>query len=245
MKTPLIVELGKKKYSESKKPSGPLSGDARVDELLHDLKRVPHVFVLGCLMDRQKKAEHAWAIPQRIFDELGTHDIGELAKISQDRFKRIFKEKKLHRFNDKMAEIFYLGVQDIINKYDGNAAKIWLGKPKSATVVRRFLEFKGCGIKIATMAANILARDYKIEFADYSSIDISPDTHVMRVMERMGYVSKGAGVYEVIYRARELNPELPGIIDPPCFEIGRSWCHARKSPDCGNCIISRECKKVI
>ena len=198
-------------------------------------------------MDRQIKAEKAWAIPKKIFDILQTYNLDELAKIPLKKYENIFNENKLHRFNTDMAEIFLSGIHDIKIKYNGDASKIWLDKSKklsSATVVYRFLEFKGCGIKIATMATNILARQFKIELSDYYSIDISPDTHVMRVMKRMGYVPENASREMVIYKARELYPEFPGIIDLSCFEIGRSWCKPTE-PDCSNCIIKSECKKIM
>ena len=217
--------------------------DQKTNDLLNDITKNPHVYLLACLMDRQIKAEKAWMIPQKIFDILGTSNFTELVKVPEKTFKKIFNDSNLHRFNDSMAEIFFSGIQDIKTKYHGNAAKIWLGKPSSALVVYRFLEFKGCGIKIATMAANILARQYKIEFSDYNSIDISPDTHVMRVMYRMGYVPKEASREMVIYKARELYPEFPGIIDFPCFEIGRNWCDP-SSPKCNECIVNKICKKV-
>ena len=100
--------------------------------------------------------------------------------------------------------------------------QIWSNNPSSAKVVYEFLQFKGSGKKIATMAANILARQFKIPFSDYYSIDISPDVHILRVMRRTGLVDNNADLDSIIYKARELNPEFPGIIDFSCWEIGRT-----------------------
>jgi endonuclease III len=110
--------------------------------------------------------------------------------------------------------------------------------------VYRFLEFKGCGIKIATMATNLLARILRIKFSDYYSIDISPDVHIKRVLARMGFVPYDPSPEMVIYKARELHPEYPGIIDFSCWEIGKTWCRPT-NPDCSNCIVKCDCKKVI
>jgi hypothetical protein len=49
------------------------------------------------------------------------------------------------------------------------------------------------------MAANILAREFKISFADYFSIDISADVHVRRVFARLGLCTADATVEQVIY----------------------------------------------
>jgi endonuclease III len=238
-----LVKMGKD-YFETSKKEVKFIDDEKANNLLNDLKKFPHAYVLACLMDRRIKAERAWSIPQKIYDKLNTFDIYELSKVKLEKYKKIFKQEKLHIYNNDMANIFLCGIKDITEKYNGNASKIWHGNPSSSTVVYRFLEFKGCGIKIATMATNILARDFKVKFSDFYSIDISPDVHIMRVMERMGYVPKNASREMVIYKARDLNPEFPGIIDFPCWEIGRNWCKPN-NPDCKNCKVKSECKKVI
>ena len=146
----------------------------------------------------------------------------------------------LHRFVEKMSNFFFLGIQHILNKYKGNAAHIWSNQPPSAEVVYRFLEFAGVGPKIASMAANTLARDFKIPLADYFSIDISADVHVRRVFTRLGVCAADAEVEHFIYKARAMYPEFPGMMDLPCWEIGRKWCKPRK-PLCGRCYMQDLC----
>ena len=146
----------------------------------------------------------------------------------------------LHRFPEKMSNNFHSAVQTIIHDYGGKAAEIWSGQPSSAEVVYRFLQFRGVGPKIATMAANILARDFKITFADYYSIDISVDIQVRRVFARLGLVRADDDVESIIYRTRALHPEFPGLLDFPAWEIGRNWCRPRE-PLCDQCIMQTVC----
>ncbi|OGV40185.1 MAG: iron-sulfur cluster loop [Lentisphaerae bacterium GWF2_49_21] len=240
----LLVKIAKKRFSNPKSQIVHFVDDEKANKFLNDLKKYPHAYVLACLMDRQIKAERAWAIPYEIYKETSTFELRDLEKIKLREFKSIFNRKKLHRFNNTMAEVFHEAISDIRRKYKGNAANIWNNCPSSSTVVYRFLEFKGSGIKISTMAANILARQFRIPFSDNYSIDISPDIHIYRVMKRMGFVPKDANNELIIYKARELNPEFPGIIDFSCWEIGRKWCKPKK-PLCNECIVEKECRKVF
>lgn len=240
----LLVQIAKRRFCQVGTQIVHFVEDEDANALLNDLDGTPHAYVLACLMDRQIKAERAWKIPVEVFKGFGVHDVQSLSEISLDELTAFFSKKKLHRFNDTMAEVFYLGLQDILNKYDADASNIWNGNPSSSAVVYRFLEFKGSGIKISTMAANILARQFMIPFSDYYSIDISPDVHITRVMKRMGFVPQNATNDMIIYKARELNPEFPGIIDFSCWEIGRNWCKP-SIPNCKQCIVGNDCKKKI
>ena len=237
----LLVEIGKAKFENPKRNSVHLVNDEEGNRLLNDIEHYPHAYVLACCMDRQVNAEIAWMVPVKIWRILGTFDFEVLQNISLEEWNHIFNSNSLHRFNDTMAEVFYSAIQTIKNDYNGDASAIWKNNPSSSTVVYRFLQFKGVGVKIATMAANILARQYKIPFSDYYSIDVSPDVHVKRVMYRLGYIRKDATIEEIIYKARELYPEFPGIIDYSLWEIGRGCCRP-SNPDCMNCMMKTECK---
>lgn len=203
----------------------------------------PHLFVLCCLMDKQINAAKAWRIPFDVCGHFGTYDIFELNRIPLAKYLSFFNDRKLHRFNDSMARVFGLALERIVNQYNGKASMIWEGNPSSAAVVARFLEFDGCGVKIATMATNLLHRALSVNYSDYSSVDISPDVHIMRVMNRLGLLQDEIKDKRTmaIYRAREVNPQYPGILDGLFWSVGKNYCHP-SNPSCRKCPLNDVCK---
>ena len=243
----IIEKLKKESIKEYEKTKAVvLTTDIERNNVVNDLANYPHAFVLACAMDRQINADRAWAIPYEIKQILGNFSIKTLYNVSLEDYKKIFNEYKLHRFNDDMATVFYKAVHKIVEEYDSDASNIWKGKPSSATIVSRFLDFDGIGIKIATMATNILARDFKIPLSDYYSIDISPDIHVKRLFKRMGLIKKKDinNIDKIIYKARSINPEFPGIIDLTCWKLGRTVCRPTL-PKCNECMLKDSCPKII
>jgi len=214
-----------------------------IEELITDLNENSHLFVLFCIMQRRITAKRAAKIPYLVSMEIGSNKFSDLLKIKLKEVKEIFNRKNLHLYNNKMAENFYYALQKIHNDYDDQAFKIWINNPKSATVVRRFLGFKGVGLKIANMAANMLVRDFNIPMKDYNSIDISVDTHIRRLFKRLGFVNENANDYEIIYTAKEFYPEYPGIFDLPCWNLGTTFCKP-KNPECESCYLNMYCPKL-
>jgi hypothetical protein len=117
----------------------------------------------------------------------------------------------------------------------------------SGELVKRMLSFDGVGIKIASMACNILVRDYHVKLADTHCIDVSPDVHVKRIFYRLGFVENINGTdYSVLITARDLNPKYPGMCDLLCWEIGASGICVNdiKKCKCGSCQFNNICPKI-
>ena len=219
----------------------------KANDLINNLELYPHAFVLACIMDTGVKAARAWQVPYRFSQVVGGFEFENLLKLDKDEITTLFVDKKNKfgmRYPNDKATYFHSAIMRIHEKYDNDASLIWENEPTSSEVVRNFLGFKGVGIKIANMAANILVREFKIQFKDKCCIDISPDVHVMRVFSRLGLISKGAKIEELNYCARQLYPEYPGVFDFPAWEIGSKLCRP-KNPDCINCYLNDVCPKII
>lgn len=226
--------------SESVGIQGPKVNPA-ASELVNDLDGTPQAFLFGAFAQRQTRVHLAWNVPLLIQERAGTLDVSELAGLSGDDWVRIMREPTpAHRLPESMAQVYASAVADLNRIYSGSASNIWSGNPSSATVVRRLLAFHGVGPKIASMTANILVRQFHVPLSDYRYIDLSPDTHVRVVMRRLGLVPPGASNDVVVWTARELNPDFPGVFDPVLFNVGVATCHLRK-PKCAACPLAEWC----
>jgi len=219
----------------------PFAVKVEADQLVKDINGHPHAFVIACLMDRVGKAERAWGIPYELQQRLGSFEFPFLLQLSLQELENAMKQPtSLHWLNNVMPKNMYKAIHRISDVYNGNAGAIWAGRPSSATIVRRFLEFDGAGPKVATMAANILVRDLGVEVSDRYSIDISVDVHVKKVLSRMGFVPEGESDEYIIYRAREMYPEYPGVFDLILWDLGRTLCRPENSA-CTSCEWAAQC----
>ena len=205
----ILVDRGRKVLEASRRlPT--FTPNEKANALVADLRRYPHAYVIACIMDRQIKAERAWEIPYRIQERLGSFEFPALRKLSKSQIAGLMRRPTpLHRYPETMGKNMHAALALIADKYGGDAGRIWAGRPSSAAVVLRFLDFPGVGPKIATMAANLLARLFKVQLSDYYSIDVSVDVHVRRVFTRLGIVEAGASLEQVVYAARAISPEFP------------------------------------
>ena len=199
-------------------------------------------FLLGVLYDQQMPAEVVWQIPYNMFKFLGHLEPKSIANMSASEILSIFEQlPRKPRYPPQMAEQTVKAAQKVIKEYSGKVENIWAGNPTCSGVQKRFQEFSGIGQKKAAMAVETLVKKYHYPLKDRSGLDIAADSLVIRVFKRCGFIEI-EDKNLVIAKARELNPEYPGILDRPCWEIGRSYCFPQK-PDCTNCPIGSVCLK--
>jgi len=210
---------------------------------LNNIEMYPHFFVLGCVMDRQITAERAWNIPYIISEECGGPEFENFLTLNLDNINSIFAEKHLHKFNEKMASYFHKAIIRIHSEYKDDASEIWhLAQPDCKLVIKRFGNFPGAGQKIATMAANILVRDFKVPLKGVNEIDISIDSQIEKVLKRTGMVPKNASEKQIIEAARNIYPDYPKIAESLIREIGRKYCKGDFS-GCDMCYLNEYCPK--
>lgn len=221
------------------------------ENYLKNISKYPHALVLSALMDRGVKAEHVWILPILIKREIGSIEFSDIYELlTLERCENIIVNQVHHRYGHQQAIYLRNAIEKIHNDYNSDISNLWKNKPSSSKVVAGFLQFNGCGIKIATMIPNILYRHFNIHFSDYIGIEVSPDLQVTKILQRTGLVPIGHSSdltkQLVIYKAKEIYPLYPGIIDLICWEIGRNYCtESRNTSNCQACPLGNLCEKIF
>lgn len=200
-------------------------------------------FLAGVIGDYQMPAERAWAVPYHLSRRIGGWGV-ELVAEDPDRVLEAFLgPPPLHRFPTQSARWLVAGAQRVIDDYGGEAGAVWNDRPTARQLQTRLAEFVGISQKKAAMAVEILNGQFGVDIRELSGSDIAYDVHVRRVMLRTGLAERDE-VNHMVGAARLANPERPGALDLPMWEIGRTWCHARR-PECTRCVIGGVCPRRV
>ncbi len=203
----------------------------------------PFAFLVAVIADMGIKAERAWALPYELRRRLGYLDPESVAASGNAVAQAVQASPKLHRFISLIPKWIVEAARIVNDKFGGDAGRIWGDTPTATELRRRLERFPGIGQKKAAMAVEILERDLKVPLQDLSGSDIAFDVHVRRVFLRTG-IAEHDDVAEMVAAAQELNPERPGALDLPAWDIGRRWCHPR-DPDCDLCPLGLACPRLI
>jgi uncharacterized HhH-GPD family protein len=139
----------------------PFTGDDEADRLIAD---DPVALLIGFCLDQQVTVQKAFSGPLELRRRLGHLDPARIAAEDPDHLLAVFRERPaLHRYPGSMATRVRSMCAFIVERYDGDAARVWTEAESGADLRRRLAELPGIGeLKVTSMLV-LLARQYGVE----------------------------------------------------------------------------------
>ena len=134
----------------------PVTGDPAADELL---ATDPLALVIGMLLDQQVPMEWAFRGPYRLRERLGGLDAATIASMDAGELEKVFRDKPaLHRYPAAMAKRVHALCQHLVERYGGDAARIWDDASTGEELLARVRELPGYGEEKARIFVALLAK---------------------------------------------------------------------------------------
>ena len=128
------------------------TGDEAADRLLVS---DPLALLIGFVLDQQIPLQKAFSGPLVLRERIGGLDAKAIATMDPDALDTVFRTPPaLHRFPSNMAKRTREMTAWLVERYDGDAARIWTEAKDGADLHRRLLEVPGFGpMKAGTLVA--------------------------------------------------------------------------------------------
>ncbi|MEU4715733.1 HhH-GPD-type base excision DNA repair protein [Micromonospora purpureochromogenes] len=128
------------------------------------LERSPLALLTGMVLDQQIPLEKAFTSPYVLAQRLGHEpDARELAGYDPEGLVEIFaRPPALHRFPKAMAARVQQVCQVLVDRYDGDAARLWSDAADGRELLRRIGELPGFGKQKAQIFVALLGKRYDV-----------------------------------------------------------------------------------
>jgi uncharacterized HhH-GPD family protein len=130
------------------------------DEANQLLSRNPLALLLAMMLDQQVPLEKAFSSPYELVLRLGHEPTAaELAEFDPEALATIFAERPaLHRFPRAMAARAQELARQLVDQYDGDAARVWNDASTGQDLVARLSKLPGFGGYKAQITAALLGK---------------------------------------------------------------------------------------
>jgi uncharacterized HhH-GPD family protein len=123
----------------------------------------PMALLIGFVLDQQVSVEKAFAGPLALRERLGSLDAQTLASAD---LEPVFREKPaIHRFPGSMARRVHDLAEHVLERYDGDAARVWTDAADAGELRANLAALPGFGeMKVKSLGA-VLAKRYGVKTA--------------------------------------------------------------------------------
>jgi uncharacterized HhH-GPD family protein len=130
----------------------PFTGDPAADRLLVE---DPLALLIGFVLDQQVTLQKAFSGPLELSHRIGGLDAKRIATMEPEQLDTAFRERPaLHRFPGNMAKRTRELCAYLVERYDGDASRIWREAKDGADLHARLLDLPGFGpMKAGTLVA--------------------------------------------------------------------------------------------
>jgi uncharacterized HhH-GPD family protein len=133
-----------------------ITGDPHADEVLSDS---PFALLVGMMLDQQYPMEHAFRGPAKVLDRFGTIEPAAIAGADPEEFKALCSTPPaIHRFPGSMAARLQELAGIIVERYDGQAERLWTEAASGADLLKRIMALPGFGRQKAQIFTALLAK---------------------------------------------------------------------------------------
>jgi uncharacterized HhH-GPD family protein len=134
----------------------PFTGDPEADRLL---STNPFALLCGMLLDQQVPMDWAFRGPLELKRRLGALDPATLAAMDPEAVVAVFVDKPaLHRYPASMARRVHELATFLVERYDGQADRVWKGVKDPAVLLERLQELPGYGKQKAQIFLAIIGK---------------------------------------------------------------------------------------
>lgn len=133
-----------------------ITGDAEADRVLTD---DPFALLVGMMLDQQYPMEHAFRGPAKVLERFGTLDPARIAEADPEQFAALCATPPaVHRFPGSMAARMQALAALVVEKYDGDAARLWNEASSGKELLKRVMELPGFGKQKSQIFVALLAK---------------------------------------------------------------------------------------
>jgi uncharacterized HhH-GPD family protein len=144
-------------------PTLHLTGDPEADDLL---SRDPFALLAGMLLDQQMPLERAFGGPWRLAQRLGvtTFEPGAVATHDPDDFAKLMAgPPAVHRYPAAMAGRLQKLAAEIVERFDGDAARVWTTAEDGKALLASVKSLPGFGEQKAKIFVALLGKQLGVQ----------------------------------------------------------------------------------
>ncbi|HEX6150430.1 HhH-GPD-type base excision DNA repair protein [Nocardioides sp.] len=133
-----------------------ITGDAHADQVLTDS---PFALLVGMMLDQQYPMEHAFRGPAKVLDRFGSIEPADIAAADPERFAELSSTPPaIHRFPGSMAARLQELARIVVDRYDGDASRIWTEASDGKDLLKRVQALPGFGKQKSQIFVALLAK---------------------------------------------------------------------------------------